>query len=159
MSLMSQEVWQQPSTITWTQILLNSFSQLLGYELISREGNLIEQAQALFFASFVVASHGTQTDPLLNYGNQAALQLWEMSWEELTQTPSRLTAEPINREERQIMLQQAAQQGYIDNYRGVRISSTGKRFLIKQAIIWNLSDSQGKFCGQAATFSDWSLTV
>ena len=34
---------------------------------------------------------------MLNYGNRAALTLWEMSWEELTRTPSRLTAEPVAR--------------------------------------------------------------
>jgi hypothetical protein len=46
-------------------------------------------------------------------------------------------------------------QGYIDNYQGIRISRTGQRFLIKQAIIWNLTDALGQKCGQAATFSDW----
>ena len=56
---------------------------------------------------FVVASHGLQDDPILNYGNQVALDLWEMNWEQFTQTPSRLTAEPVNREERARMLEQA----------------------------------------------------
>jgi hypothetical protein len=154
---MCQAVWQQPQIIDWSQVLLNSFSQVLGYELISREGTPVEQAQALFFASFVLVSHGIQPDPILNYGNQTALQLWEMSWLDFTQTPSRLTAEPINREERKRMLQQVSEQGFIDNYRGIRISSTGKRFLIEQGIVWNLRDRQGKLCGQAATFADCSL--
>ncbi|MBE9167309.1 MEKHLA domain-containing protein [Pleurocapsales cyanobacterium LEGE 06147] len=150
---MFQAVWEKPQIITWSQILLDSFQQLLGYELISRQDTALEQARALFLAPFVVVSHGTQTDPILNYGNQRALQLWEMTWEDFTRTPSRLTAEPVNREERQQILQQVAKQGYVDDYRGVRISSKGKRFLIEDAIVWNLIDRQGQFCGQAATFS------
>ncbi len=154
---MLQAVWEKPQIITWSQILLDSFQQLLGYELISRQNTALEQARALFFAPFVVLSHGTQTDPILNYGNQMALQLWEMTWEDFTLTPSRLTAEPVNREERQQILQKVTQQGYVDDYRGVRISSKGKRFLIEEAIVWNLVNHQGQFCGQAATFSDWKV--
>jgi hypothetical protein len=152
---MLQAVWEKPQIITWSQILLDSFQQLLGYELISRQNTALEQARALFFAPFVVLSHGTQTDPILNYGNQMALQLWEMTWEDFTRIPSRLTAEPVNREERQRILQQVTKRGYVDDYRGVRISSKGKRFLIEKAIVWNLVNHQGQFCGQAATFSDW----
>ena len=111
----------------------------------------------MFDSSFVVASHGMQDDPLLNYGNRTALNLWEMSWEELTSTPSRLTAEPPNQDERAQMLQRAAQHGYIDDYRGIRISKTGKRFLVEQAIVWNVVDDQGHKHGQAATFSTWSF--
>jgi hypothetical protein len=154
---MFESVWEKPSIITWSQILLDSFQKLLGYELLPRQDSISKQAQALFLAPFVVVSHGTQTDPILNYGNQMALQLWEMTWADFTQTPSRLTAEPINREERQQILQQVTQRGYVDDYCGIRISKQGKRFLIEKAIVWNLSDRQGKFCGQAATFSHWQV--
>ena len=68
---------------------------------------------------------------------------------------SSTSTEPINREARQAMLQQAKTQGYIDNYSGVRISKTGRRFFIETAIIWNLLDPKGNRCGQAATFSHW----
>ena len=147
-------LWQQPEVIRWSQILIQSYRQLIGKELVS-PASTKELAEALFQAPFVVVSHGTQADPILNYGNQTALQLWSLSWEELTKTPSRLTAE-LNREDRAVMLEQAAKQGYIDNYRGIRISSTGKRFSIEQAVIWNLSDELGRKCGQAATFANWT---
>jgi hypothetical protein len=49
----------------------------------------------------------------------------------------------------------AARDGYVDDYRGVRISSSGKRFLIEEAIVWNLVDAAGNRVGQAATFSQW----
>ena len=135
--------------------MANSYHQLLGENLI--EFDTPEHlSKALFHAPFVVVSHGTQADPILNYGNQTALQLWSLSWEELTKTPSRLTTEPVNREIRAAMLEQAAKQGYIDNYRGVRISSTARRFLIEQAVIWNLKDECDRPCGQAATFAHWT---
>lgn len=154
---MSQKIWEQQHIIDWTQILLNSFSNLFGSELIARKGTSIEQAKSLFFAPFVVVSHSTEEDPILNYGNQTALKLWEINWSDFTKTPSRLTAEPINRLERQKMLQEAAKKGYIDNYSGVRISNTGKRFLINQGTIWNLIDPEKNYCGQAATFSQWKI--
>ena len=154
---MSDVIWMRSQVIDWSQILLDSFHHFLGYQLIPRDANREAQAQALFETSFVVASHGIQEDPILNYGNKMALQLWSMTWEEFTETPSRLTAEPMNRAERQAMLQQAEQQGYIDHYRGVRISSTGTRFLIEKAIVWNLVDSSGNKCGQAATFAHWTM--
>ena len=88
---------------------------------------------------------------------KTAQNLWEMNWQQFTKTPSRLSAEPVNREERARMLQQASTKGYINDYRGVRISSTGKHFLIEKAIVWNLANSEGEYCGQAATFSQWSF--
>ncbi len=154
---MSLSIWQQPEIIRWSQILIENFNQLLDKDLIAPVNTPEQLAQTLFNAPFVVVSHGTQADPILNYGNQMALQLWSISWNELVTTPSRLTAEPVNQYVRAQMLEQAAKQGYIDNYQGIRISRTGQRFLIEQAIIWNLTDEFGKKCGQAATFSDWKL--
>ena len=93
----------------------------------------------------------------MNYGNQTALDLWEMTWDSFTTTPSRLTAEPMNRDERAKMLHQAKTRGYILNYRGIRISQSGKRFLVEQATVWNIRDTQGRLLGQGATFADWTL--
>lgn len=153
---MYEEIWKQPQIVLWSQILLNSYEKRLKQPLIEKDEPLV-QAKALFFAPFIVVSHGTQNDPILNYGNQMALKLWEMTWDELIAMPSRLTAEPIARQEREKMLALAARQGYIDNYSGIRIAKSGKRFLIEEAIIWNLTDPQEQACGQAATFSKWSF--
>lgn len=146
----------QPSGWTaHTQVLLDSFRHWLGRDLIPRDGSPEEQAQALFDAPLVVVSHGTQADPILNYGNRAALELWEMDIETLLQTPSRLTAEPVHRDERAQLLERTARDGYIDNYQGIRVSRTGRRFRIEQAIVWNLLDAEGRRVGQAATFAQW----
>lgn len=144
-------------TVTWSQFLLDSFRRWIGRDLLPRIGSPEEQAQALFAAPFVVVSHDTQTDPMLNYGNQQALDLWDLSWAQLTSTPSRLTAEPMSRDERARMLAMAEKQGYYSGYRGIRISSTGKRFLVEDATVWNVVDGQGIRVGQAATFARWTM--
>ena len=151
------DIWLRPWVLQWTQDILDSYVRLVKTELISREGTFLEQAEQLFANPFVVASHGLQDDPILNYGNETALELWEMDWEQFTQTPSRLTAEPVNQEERARMLEQAKIQGYISDYRGVRISSTGKRFLVERATVWTIQKPDGTPLGQAATFSDWTF--
>ncbi|MFB3114876.1 MAG: MEKHLA domain-containing protein, partial [Nitrospirales bacterium] len=58
--------------------------------------------------------------------------------------------------ERSRMLQQASTQGLIRDYRGVRISRTGKRFLVEQATVWNVIDHNQNRVGQAVTFSTWT---
>ena len=153
---MSLAPWLDPLIIQWSQWVLDSYRHWIGRELIERAGGVEFQSRALFEWSAVVVSHGTEADPILNYGNRAALDLWEMTWEQLVKTPSRLTAEPVNRAEREWMLEQARSRGYIDTYRGVRISSTGRRFLVDNAIVWNVLDPQGQRLGQAATFSQWT---
>lgn len=149
--------WQQEAIIRHSQRLLRSFLYWTGTPLLEASGSPAAIAEALFEAPFVVVSHGTEADPILNYGNRTALTLWEMDWQQLTQTPSRYTAEPIEREERAQLLEQARQKGYIDNYKGIRISQTGKRFQIENAVIWDVLDETGDRCGQAATFSHWVM--
>lgn len=148
--------WERPGWVDHARLLLDSFAKHLGRELIPRDGRPAEQARRLFEAPFVVVSHGIESDPILDYGNAAALALWEMTADELVQTPSRLTAEPMHRDERARLLERTRRDGYVDDYSGVRISRTGKRFRIEQAIVWNLVDAAGSHCGQAATFDRWT---
>jgi len=148
--------WNEPRIVEWSQLLLDSYRHWIGNDLIERTADVKQQARSLFEASVVVVSHGVGPDPILNYGNQTALDLWELSWEHFIQTPSRLTAEADDRAERERMLMQARAKGYYDGYRGVRISSTGRRFLVEQALIWNVIDPARHPIGQAATFSQWS---
>ncbi len=136
--------------------MLDSYERWTGSTLIVRE-NLREDSRALYESAFIVVAHGTESDPLLNYGNAAALGLWQMSLEEFLGTPSRETAEPVHRDERADLLRRTTQNGYIDDYSGIRISSTGQRFRIHKAVVWNLHDDNGVYVGQAATFSDWTF--
>ncbi|MSR24437.1 MAG: MEKHLA domain-containing protein [Nitrospiraceae bacterium] len=152
-----EERWTDPAVVRWSQLLLDSFRRWLGRELIERKGSQEEQARTLYHAPFVVVSHGMEADPILKYGNKIAQDLWEMDWAQLTRTPSRLTAEPVNQAERARMLAQAQEKGFIDDCKGVRISGTGKRFLVEQAIVWNVVGAEGEQIGQAATFSRWKF--
>lgn len=145
--------------IQHSQYLLDSYRSCVGTELIPRSGSPEEDAKLLFAAPFVLVSHGTQADPIFNYGNQMALDLWEFDWETFTQLPSRLSAEPENRRDRDRLLQEARTNGYIQNYQGIRISKTGKRFWIENVTVWTVRDPQGGAIGQAATFSNWRFLV
>lgn len=151
-----EKYWRNPRIVQWTQYLLDSYVHWTAQELIARDGTPLEKAERLFNSPFAVVSHGLQDDPIFNYGNQTALDLWEVSWHQFTQTPSRLSAEPINREERARMLAQANIQGYLSDYQGVRISQSGKRFLVEQATVWNIQRPDGISAGQAAAFSKWT---
>ncbi len=144
-----------PMDLAWTGWLLDSYALWLKRDLIERAGSLDEQSVRLFHAPFVVVSHADAEDPVLNYGNRQALDLWEMTWAELTATPSRLTAEPVNRDERARLLRRVAEQGFVADYEGVRISKTGRRFQVKRATVWNVLDENRIKRGQAATFSHW----
>lgn len=148
-------IWETEFAVAHTQILVRCFQRLTAHDLVAGSVPALELSEKLFHAPFVLVSHGTQADPVLNYGNQAALTLWEMSWDEFTRTPSRLTAEAPNRGERARLLAAVTSRGFIDDYSGVRISKTGRRFEISQATVWNLHSPEGTFYGQAAMFREW----
>ncbi|MBX7148820.1 MEKHLA domain-containing protein [bacterium] len=135
--------------------LVSSYQHYTGQELVSSCLKGQELVDFLFNAPFILLSHNTQPDPLLNYGNKKALELWEMTWDEFIQTPSRVTAEPPIQSEREILLRRVKMQGFIDNYAGIRISKTKKRFCITQATVWNIVDQNQVYQGQAACFSHW----
>lgn len=137
------------------QLLCQSYRVLIGRDLLT--GNLHDRdsAELLYIAPFVVVSHDTAHDPVFNYANRKALELFEMSWDEMTSLPSRYSAELPNQAERARYLKMVKQNGFIENYSGIRITKTGKRFRIEQAVVWNLIDPSGTYRGQAATFGHW----
>ena len=125
------------------------------HNLIDPSLSPADVARQLYHAPFVVMSHNTEPDPIFNYANLTAQRLFEMSWDEFITLPSRHSAEPVNQQTRQALLTRVSQNGYIDNYQGVRVSRQGKRFMIEHATVWNLLDSEGNHSGQAATFDHW----
>ncbi|MGV0026686.1 MEKHLA domain-containing protein [Phormidesmis priestleyi] len=146
--------WQQASVIDHTQRLIRSFQHWTGKLLIAQDSPE-KQAQSLFKASFAVVSHGTEADPIFNYANAQALDLWQLDWQRFTQMPSRLSAEPIVQAERDRLLAEAKIKGYISDYQGIRISSIGQRFWIENVVLWDVFDENDQPSGQAATFSHW----
>lgn len=136
-------------------LLLDSYFQLLQHTLLPRASNLKKLAKDIYHAPFVVLAHDVAADPTFFYANLKAQQLFKMTWAEMVCLPSRLSAEPVAQEERQQLLALVTSNGYIDDYSGIRVSSTGERFLIERATVWNLISSNGAVVGQAATFSAW----
>ena len=151
------EIWQNESVVAQTQSIARSLKHFTGRDLLPENFSPGEFTEKVFRAPFVLVAHGTEADPILNYGNASVLALWEMSWAELTRTPSRLTAEAPNREERARLLEMVKTLGFIDDYSGIRISKTGRRFKISRATVWNLLSQNGLPCGQAAMFSQWEF--
>ena len=136
-------------------LLLASFRHWTGRNLVDPSLSSLEQAAYAFHAPFALLSHDTSVDPILNYANRIGLRIFDMSWEQLVCMPSRLTAEPPERNERARLLAEVSAEGYIDNYAGIRVSANGRRFRIERATVWNLIDVKGAAKGQAATFTDW----
>lgn len=157
--------WEEPSEANrWHALhitrLLNSYRQLLGRDLMEIDTTLPpeEQARQIWMAPFALVSHNAAPEgeePIFNYGNQTALRLFAMAWEEFTRLPSRLSAEPLHQPERARLFEQVRARGYIDDYRGVRITKHGRRFWIENATVWTLTDENGQTYGQAAVFAEW----
>jgi len=137
------------------QRLAGSYRHWTGRDLVAPGLSAMEQARALYEAPFVVASHGSGEDPVFNYANRAALTLFETGWPDFVGMPSRLSAEPMERAQRAQLLASVSRRGFIDNYSGIRISATGRRFRIHRATVWNVMDASGAPAGQAVMFRDW----
>jgi hypothetical protein len=137
------------------RLLAESYRRWTGRALIAEAVDPAQQVRRLYHAPWVVASHGTETDPIFNYGNRMALTLWETTWDAFTAMPSRLSAEPMAQAERRAFLDRVSAHGFIDDYSGIRISTRGRRFRIKRATVWNVADVRGSHRGQAVVFREW----
>lgn len=134
------------------ELLISSYLHWTGKELIKAQPNDNTIYQALYRAPYGIVSHNTEQDPIFNYGNLTALKVFEMDWFTFTQFPSRKSAERVNQAEREQLMNRVSKNGFIDDYHGIRISSTGKRFIIENATVWNVIDKKGVYYGQAAVF-------
>jgi hypothetical protein len=135
------------------RLIVTSYRRLTGKELIGEKPqDAAALRQALWDAPCAIVAHGTEDDPVFFYGNCRALQLFEMDFAAFTSLPSRRSAEPLEQAARTRLLERVAQQGYVNDYSGVRVASSGRRFRINEATVWNLIDAAGNYCGQAAMF-------
>ena len=135
-------------------LLAQSHLRLTGRPLVDDDA---DPAAALWAAPVVIVAHDTAPDPIFFFGNARALALFETTAEDFTAMPSRLSAEAELREERARLMARVTRDGFIDDYSGIRISATGRRFRIHRATVWNLVDPAGRLHGQAAAFADWTM--
>ena len=150
--------WLQEPALELAAMLLSSYRAAFTMKLIAGADPLNNRrlaAQELFATDQAVLAHDDDPDPRLIYANAAALHLWRRRWEDMIGLPSRLTAEPEERQERSMVLAAAARQGAMTGYRGTRIDSEGRRFRIEGACLWILHDPLGRTRGQAACFAGW----
>lgn len=134
-------------------LIASSYRRLTGRDLVAPTADM---AAALWAAPRVIVAHGTEPDPIFFFGNLTALARFATTLDAFTAMPSRLSAEPLQRAARQALLDRVARDGFIDDYAGVRISASGRRFRIEQAVVWNLAGTDGAVHGQAATFERWT---
>ncbi len=138
--------------------IAESYRRLTGRPLVTGDvtgcGDPVDR---LWAAPFAIVAHGTESDPIFFFGNRTALTLFELDFDAFTRLASRFSAEPLLREERAKLLERVSRDGIIDDYAGVRISATGRRFRISNASVWTLTDDDGRPAGQAAAFSTWNF--
>lgn len=144
---------QVENSTAHVKLLCASFQKWTGKSLIKSK----ELVHELYYAPFAVVSHGTEADPVFNYANLKAQELWELDLDKFIQLPSRLSAEPLLQEVREKFMQEVTKNGFVSNYDGIRISSGGKRFTIKNTTVWNIVDGNEKYHGQAAMFAEWEF--
>ncbi|WP_018968744.1 MEKHLA domain-containing protein [Rubritalea marina] len=149
------ENYNSPELESHAELLQSSFRRLLGRDLV--RSSPLSTATAIASSQVAILSHGTESDPQFNYANLAALQLFETTWSDLIGTPSRHSAEPVTEAERDALLKRVTLHGFIDDYQGVRISAKGQRFMLLNAIVWNLFDELGSYHGQAAALYEWRM--
>ncbi|TSD89846.1 MEKHLA domain-containing protein [Mycobacterium sp. KBS0706] len=139
------------------RLLAGSHARLVGAPLLPEDARDDEaRARWLYEAApFCVLAHNTDADPRFIYANRAAQARFEYGWDEFTTLPSRLSAEAPDRAERQRLLDAVTRDGFIGDYRGLRIAKSGRRFWIESATVWQLVDEAGALHGQAAAFRDW----
>jgi len=137
-------------------ILVESYRRVVGAEPPFLTPGGPQTAEWLYaHATHCVLAHNTDPDPRFIYANKAAQACFEYDLEEITKLPSRLSAVPSDREERQRLLEAVSRHGYAANYRGLRIAKSGRRFFIEDGVVWQLIDEGGLVRGQAASFGRW----
>ena len=134
------------------KLIIGSYARLTGRQLLP---DADANPEGLWRAPFALIAHSIEADPIFFYGNRTAIELFETDAPNLIAMPSRLSAKPVNRDERDRMFQRVAQHGYIDDYAGDRVTTKGREFRIAQATVWTLVDEYNAIKGQAARFDSW----
>lgn len=137
--------------------LCYSYQRWTGKDLVSNYQTIKNPAEVIFNAPFALVSHGIEPVPVFNFGNRTALELFEIDWDQFIQLPSKESADQENQEDRASLMARVNVNGYEENCCGVRVTSTGKRFLIEGATVWNIIDEQDIYHGQAAMFARWKF--
>jgi hypothetical protein len=140
--------------------VIASCRRVAGLDLIQQE-NLQRDClgKSVFYGKFALLTHRGGADAILNYGNDYVLKLWDTTWAEFITMPSKLTAPEEGRETREEFMETVRHNGFATGYDGIRISRTGRRFVIKDVTVWQLVDGDGLNFGVGAYFSNYERIV
>jgi hypothetical protein len=128
-----------------------SFDRAIGGDLIAAAGlDPAALGRSAWDGNFALLTH--DRNAILTYGNRFALDLWEMDWQTLVRTPSRLTAPEEDRAARAVIMAQVERDGFTRAYIGRRVSRSGHLFLIENATVWTMCDEEGAGFGTGAFF-------
>ena len=80
---------------------------------------------------YVVISHGTELDPIYNYGNAACLEAFLRSWDELCQIPSAdsVVRRSVDENLRIELMSKVTRDGYVEGATGIRRTGDAGRYL------------------------------
>ncbi|CAB9507466.1 MEKHLA domain-containing protein [Seminavis robusta] len=107
---------------------------------------------------FGILSHGIQEDPIYNYGNAAALELFDNTIEDLCQTPSRYSTVESLMDDREQLIQSINTFGHGTIRDATRRTTKEKLFVIATIWIWHVFDDNGTRIGLAALYDRAQVT-
>lgn len=136
-------------------LLRASLKRCTGLDLVPAYLDKAQAAVAVFNAPWSLLSHSADDQPHLTYTNRTGARVFNLRLERLTKYLSSETTLPEDRPKREQLLKHVREHGYADHYSGVRVTTDGVKFIIKDAVVWNLSDTHGRYLGQAAMFKRW----
>ncbi|QDZ18632.1 WHEP-TRS domain-containing protein [Chloropicon primus] len=150
-------------TVMWLLLVVESFTKALGRTLLEEQCSITEIADKVYEAPFVLLSHvygeggeGVR-EHKFNYANRRALELWETEWADLVGKPSSVSGEDAEeiQSDRDELLLECKEKGFVEGYEGWRISAKGKKFFVKGATLWEVKSSGGESVGQAVVLTEW----
>jgi PAS domain S-box-containing protein len=140
----------------FADLLARSYHDRVGRSLLLADVEPALAAAWLFEqAPFCLLAHNTAADPRFIYGNRTAQACFGYDWDELTQLPSRLSALPDDRSQRQRFIDAVTRDGFATGYRGLRVARSGRRFWIEDVTLWQVTDAAGVLRAQAAVYPRW----
>ena len=142
-----------PRFITRAREILESYRRRLGHDLFERSGDAAEDARRLFDLPLAVLAHDASPAPLLDWANLAAARAFDATPESLLGRPSADTAPTDAVSDRRALFEVLAGQGFVTGYSGVRISLTGRRFVIDDVTVFEVTGAAGRPAGHAAVIS------
>lgn len=134
-------------------LMRNNLVRAGGVDIFNFSKAGVEAAERMFHAPFALFSYGNEEEPIYNYANLTALKLFDISWEDLTQTRIQDSFEAEEWKKHLGIMNQVQEKGALPNYCSSRKIKTGKSFHFKKGIIWSLKDEYLTHTGQAVVFT------